>query len=183
MSKREADDLMSISITFLKNNGYLYGSRSGVIYWTFGSSEKRVSIGITSFVLGNNPYIKFGYSQLEDDGTRKNFDYAVHLLETPCNFGGYRYWFKCINCGRCVGVLYKDGDYFACRHCYDLTYRSRNESKRVRSSPIFRALDLVNDFDDLKAILKRSHYAGKPTRKQRKMDKLRRKIAINNFLL
>ncbi len=47
---------------------------------------------------------------------------------TPCNFGGWRPWFICGNCGRRVAVIYAGGKYFACRHCYDLTYRSCQES-------------------------------------------------------
>ena len=31
---------------------------------------------------------------------------------------------------RRVGVLYLDGVYFGCRHCYDLTYKCQKESGR-----------------------------------------------------
>jgi hypothetical protein len=56
----------------------------------------------------------------------------VPLDWTPCHFGGERPWFICGNCGRRVAVIYGAGKYFACRHCYDLTYRSCQESdKRI----------------------------------------------------
>ena len=52
----------------------------------------------------------------------------ISLGWTSCNYGGRRPWFICGNCGRRVAVLYGAGKYFACRHCYDLTYRSCQES-------------------------------------------------------
>jgi hypothetical protein len=52
----------------------------------------------------------------------------VPLDWTPCHFGGERPWFICGNCGRRVAVIYAGGKYFACRHCYDLTYTSCQES-------------------------------------------------------
>lgn len=65
----------------------------------------------------------------------KTFDYCVEIATTPCNFGGVRRWFICpavkdgIPCGRRVGKLYipPNGKYFACRTCYNLTYRSCQE--------------------------------------------------------
>ena len=59
---------------------------------------------------------------------------------TLCNYGGKRPWFICGNCGRRVAVLYGAGKYFACRHCYDLTYRSCQESDG-RFSKFFRNYD------------------------------------------
>ncbi len=53
---------------------------------------------------------------------------TVSLSWTSCHFGGRRPWFICGNCGRRVAVIYGAGKYFACRHCYDLTYRSCQES-------------------------------------------------------
>jgi len=52
----------------------------------------------------------------------------VSLTWTPAHFGGRRPWFFCGNCGGRVAILYGAGKYFACRKCYDLTYRSCQES-------------------------------------------------------
>lgn len=60
--------------------------------------------------------------------------YNVPIVSTPCRFGGKRYWFMCPGlrsdnsaCGRRVGKLYKPhhARLFLCRHCHDLSYRSR----------------------------------------------------------
>lgn len=65
---------------------------------------------------------------------------AITIDWIPCNYGGRRPWFICGNCGRRVAVLYGAGKYFACRHCYDLTYRSSQESDS-RFSKFFRNYD------------------------------------------
>ena len=55
----------------------------------------------------------------------------VRVAWTPCHFGGRRPWFLCLGrgCGRRVAKLclpLRGGaSYYLCRHCHDLTYRSR----------------------------------------------------------
>ena len=59
--------------------------------------------------------------------------YPVALDWTPCPFGGARPWFRCPlvvggePCGRRVRILYRPwgARYFGCRHCYGLSYRTR----------------------------------------------------------
>lgn len=62
----------------------------------------------------------------------------IELTWTDCNYGSIRPWFICPgynghSCGRRVAILYYNGLYFRCRHCFDLTYQSRNESRFDRS--------------------------------------------------
>ena len=59
----------------------------------------------------------------------------INFVSTPCFYGGHRWWFRCPVsvrdnvCTRRVGVLYLgEGEYFGCRHCYNLTYSSSKES-------------------------------------------------------
>ena len=68
-------------------------------------------------------------------GHKTELDYKVRLVSAPCYYGGHRWCFLCpltIDgnvCNRRVGVLYlSDGEYFGCRHCYNLTYTSSKES-------------------------------------------------------
>lgn len=57
---------------------------------------------------------------------QSNSTHAVRVLETPCNFGGTRYWFGCTRCGnRCAKLFLRNGR-FACRACQRLRYRSQS---------------------------------------------------------
>lgn len=67
---------------------------------------------------------------------------------TPCNYGGHRPWLICMNCGRRVAVLYLGGKYFACRHCYNLTYTSCQESDK-RFSQCLRNNEDFGGVEDL----------------------------------
>jgi hypothetical protein len=61
----------------------------------------------------------------------KTVTQQVPITWTDCHFGGRRPWFVCSvysdgqHCGRRVAVLYGAGNYFACRHCYELAYESQ----------------------------------------------------------
>ena len=172
--KTEADGLEKISTRFLKENGYFSSSwRSGTITWTSGWSETKSSVSIQVSVMDDEGYLRIYYTQTDrGTGEKKDFDFKIPLLTTPCNYGGKRYWFKCPwykngqYCGRRVGVLYKNGDYFACRHCYNLTYSSRNASAR------YKGFVSIPDLENQEEKVKRTYYAGKPTKKYRKLLKM-----------
>jgi hypothetical protein len=55
---------------------------------------------------------------------------SVHVVQTDCRFGGYRFWFLCpaTGCGKRVAILYlgSSGD-FACRSCQKLAYATQFE--------------------------------------------------------
>ncbi len=61
----------------------------------------------------------------------KQYNYTVNLDKTPCNYGGYRYWYLCPNCNKRVGVLYCAGIY-VCRHCIGANYESQLNRERDR---------------------------------------------------
>jgi hypothetical protein len=73
----------------------------------------------------------------------EDVEQPVYLTWTPCNLGGKRPWFVCPGvvsgryCDRRVAILYSAGRYFLCRHCYDLTYRSKQASDRL--GPLHKA--------------------------------------------
>jgi hypothetical protein len=83
------------------------------------------------------PWVRLYYTFTE---SQVKIDYRIRLQITHPRLGGLRWWFTCplvVNgcaCSRRVGKLYllPGGRYFGCRHCYDLTYTSCQESdKRV----------------------------------------------------
>ena len=162
----------------LKQLGFLNGFRSGNLSWTNNQGEKMGAIDMAVSTLPDDMYIRFSYIQTDrDTDEKKNFNYRNQIVTTPCNYGGVRYWFICgltVNgkyCGKRVRTLYKNGDYFGCRHCYNLSYDSRNESRHFRSGP-FAVLALSDKVEKLQEQIKRPYYAGKPTRKQRRLEKL-----------
>ncbi|MCB9809286.1 hypothetical protein H6776_02720 [Candidatus Nomurabacteria bacterium] len=182
MSKQEADNLKSISIAFLNKHDYFCGWRSGTITWTrsgmWGESKNSVSISV-SVTDEDDRYLKITYTQTDNwSEEKKDFEYKIPLTTTPCNFGGKRYWFICpwykngVYCGNRVGTLYKGGDYFACRHCYELTYKSRNQNRRNSYFPVFNVLDLSERIEELENEITVRYYNGKPTKKYKKLLKL-----------
>lgn len=178
--RTEADSLKRVSVYWLKKNGYFRDSYVfGGIKWTNKWSEES-SIGLDCNITEEEKYIRLHYNQTDNEGKQNNFDYRVKLVTTPCHFGGFRYWFLCpctVNekyCGRRVGVLYKAGDYFACRHCYNLTYSSRN------ASGVFRYGGNVSfpELEEMRAKIKRLTYKGKLTRKYRSYIKKENKLTL-----
>ncbi len=179
MSKTETDELKKIETSFLKKHDYFSGWKSGLITWTSSWSQNKNSVSVEVSTLESDNYLRIHYTQTDRDTEEKeNFDYKIPLTTTACNYGGKRYWFICpwyksgVYCGKRVGVLYKDGDYFACRHCYNLTYASRNLSGKYKMFGNVTAPDV----DKARERVKRTHYKGKPTRKYlsylRKEDRL-----------
>ena len=184
--KTEADDVKKIKASFLRKHEYFCGWRSGTITWTSGWSEDKSSVGIEASVMNGENYLRIHYTQTDNDSEeKKRFDYKIPLTTTPCRFGGKRYWFICPwykngnYCGRRVGVLYKDGDYFACRHCYDLTYSSRKVNRFYRFHPLFSILNAEEKIEELEKQIKTPYYRGRPTRTQRRLERLYRQIGIN----
>lgn len=55
----------------------------------------------------------------------KQYEYDIPLTTTKPNYGGVRYWFKCINCSNRVSVLYCAGVY-VCRHCIGAKYQTQH---------------------------------------------------------
>lgn len=167
--KREADGVKKISTQYLNEHDFFCGWRSGLMTWTDKWSDTKSVIGVEVKTMNDENYLRVSYTQTNrNTGEKNDFDYKIPILTTPCNYGGKRYWFICPMskngkyCGRRVSILYKNGDYFACRHCYNLTYASRNVGGRYKG--FVSALGL----DEMLEKIKRTHYRGKPTRKYKR---------------
>lgn len=187
--KDEADWLNKLDISWLKAQGYLDGWKSGTITWTRG--EYKTSIGITVNVSSyeQSGYANLYYTHTGRDNVKTKIDYKVELTTTPCNFGSVRYWFVCtlysngVYCGRRVRTLYCGGKHFGCRHCYNLSYMSRNQNTRYKHFPLFRAIEIGSRIDKLRERIKRSHYGGQPTRLRRRLEWLYRQMAFYSRFL
>lgn len=189
--KIESDSLKKIQTWWLKRHGYLDEDcwKSGGIKWTNGWSDTESSVSISVDTYHEDRHLRITYTKKSQEGDKKDFDYKIPLTFTPCYYGGKRYWFICpwyangIYCGRRVSVLYLGSDYFGCRHCYDLTYESRNENRRYKMYHLFSLLSDSQKMEDLENQVKRDYYGGRPTRKQRQLDKLYSKMLYRNMLL
>jgi len=186
MSKIEADGLNRISVKFLRKHGYLTRGLWGGISWTGAYGNGGSSVGVQTDIVSEPGYLRVFYTRTDTEtGEKRNFDYRVPLTTTPCHFGGKRYWFVCPwyrngkYCGKRVGVLFQAGEYFACRHCYDLRYHSQLENRRGRFSGLTRVFDLEEKVEKLREQIKRPYYAGKPTRKMQKLFRLGGMLAAN----
>lgn len=170
--KEEADSLKKIAIWWLKKNGFLDGGwRAGGIKWENSWTGAESSVDISVVISSGDQYLRISYTKTTQDGNSEDFDYEIPLTTTPCYFGGKRYWFICPwytngkYCGRRVGVLYLGGKYFACRHCYNLTYNSRNLGGIFK---IAGQTISIPELEKLESEVKRKFYAGRMTRKYRR---------------
>jgi len=141
-SKSTVEDSTQLSIFKLKEFGLLEGFSGTTLTWTRRLSGRKSSIGIV--VATEDLYAKVNYTITDrNTGEKTNCDYKIPLVTTPCHFGGVRYWFICplakngTYCVRRVGTLYlaPGATYFACRHCYNLSYESRNEPRLALRCP------------------------------------------------
>lgn len=128
--KRVVEDCLSISITDLCHDGILKQTVGRWVWRGRGSS-----IGFAVNAQGGNPSLRLQYTHFGAP-----IDETIRMVMTRPNWGGVRWFFLCplsVNgqpCRRRVGKLYlpPGGNLFGCRHCYDLSYRTRQEyDKRV----------------------------------------------------
>lgn len=125
------DECKSISVFFLRQHNFFAGMRSGGIKWSCAGVTTGSAMVFVSTVTKRAEYIQFKYTYTDNrSGESIELDYKVSLESTPCHFGGRRWWFLC-PCGRRVGVLYRVGKNFRCRHCHNLVYESSREHRSL----------------------------------------------------
>ncbi len=187
--KDTVENCRSVSISFLRKHGYLDEPcyMSGGIAWKNYLGEETSSIGITVSTMDGESYVRFQYTTTKrDTGEKTKYDYKVQLTTTPCNFGGVRYWFICplskngVYCGRRVAKLYKapGASCFGCRHCYNLSYESRNESRLGRFGQLGYLLKAERQMEELSGKIKRDFYDGKPTKKYGRLLRMQNRLNV-----
>lgn len=56
----------------------------------------------------------------------KKHAYSISIDKRPCNYGGYRCYFKCPLCQTRMRILYlEENSMFLCRKCLNLAYQSQ----------------------------------------------------------
>ena len=138
--KTRVDEARSIDILDLQRNN-VFSKRPDIV-WTarwYRGEDLTASI---SYRLETGGYgiegVRFLYTVTDNNsGEKKDFNYVIPLVSTPCNYGGVRWWFICplvINgwvCNRRCRIVYMppSAEYFGCRECYQLTYESRQRHR------------------------------------------------------
>jgi hypothetical protein len=129
--KTTTEGCRSLDIRRLHREGLL---KSGHRFsWCWRRAEQKVA---SIKVLVYQDYVVLSYRHRSGPGGEwEEVMEPIALQWTPCNFGGERPWFICpgVACGRRVAILYRQGKYFLCRHCYDLRYESQREDKMDRA--------------------------------------------------
>ena len=172
--KATVEESANLSIFRLKALGLLQGHCSSTLTWTRSKSGQKTSVAVTVDVL-DEPYVNLSYTLADhNSGNTTDYDYDVSLDATACNFGGERYWFVCPSCGVRAGVLYRapGNEYFWCRDCSNLSYRSRNCSGWEQLCSVARRVET------LQSKVRRQVYRGKPIKKVQKLLGLQRKAEI-----
>lgn len=158
--KSEVEDYQRLSI---KGLGAFNCYSACNVYW--GEGENRPSIQVISDPEEKQITLDYKYRNHGEDWIPTR--YAVRLSQSPCHFGGYRWFFLCPRCNKRVAHLYHVGSMFTCRHCNNLTYQSRN---KTRGSVYLysRFFDYEDKADRLyQGKRSQTHYNNQPTRRYR----------------
>lgn len=172
-----ADSQHKISIYYLRKHDFLSGYMGGSLNWS-SRGEETGSIGIEVRISNEENFARLHYIITRRSNDKKDsFNYKVSIVSTDCYFGGKRYWFICpaSGCGRRVAKLYQGQDIFACRHCYNLTYASRNENPTYRNYP-YREILLRNKVDEIERTMKKRTYKGKLTKKHMRIRRIQKRM-------
>lgn len=143
-SRWTVEECRCLDVEVMHREGVLV-SPPGTRWWvvfkdTDGGAEATLTLGYT--VVGNpGGGIALRINGKPTDGqAESNFAYLIEISTSRPRLGGRRHWFRCpvtrdgVLCGKRVGRLYlpPEQQIFACRVCYNLTYRSaQTHDKRV----------------------------------------------------
>jgi len=116
-----------IDIRWLKKKSLLQPGIIGSLHWV----RNGIEYGNIDFQIKNDRMVLL-YNVRQPGGEWNRVEQTVFFDKTPCHYGGHRWWFLCYRCDRRVVAIYAAGKYFLCRHCYGLTYRSRQETRYDR---------------------------------------------------
>jgi hypothetical protein len=128
-------------------------------WYTASTGERTSAIGYEVCTLDMAaPWLWLSYTFT---ATGDAVDYVIELTTTQPRFGGLRWWFLCPlprrggPCSRRVGKLYlpPQARYYGCRHCYNLTYTSCQESRKYDSLFRFMARNTAWDVATVKQVM------------------------------
>jgi hypothetical protein len=122
--------------------------------WTYRSGGSFTVSYYVDTADMESPSVRLSYTWVwTSTREQESASYRVLLTTTRPRFGGLRWWFVCPlrvdgrECSRRVGKLYLPprDRYFGCRHCYELTYTSCQESHKYDG--VYRLLARYTGYD------------------------------------
>jgi hypothetical protein len=144
------------------NYGYLKKGNivSGTVNQRFRNSGRFLSTDIVS----TNDTVAVSF-KINDEIVK----YKIPIIYSDCNYGGVRPWFQCpnFNCNKRVGKLFLRGEYFLCRHCFNLAYETKNMSEafrllekaqNIRERPGAESLSTMDPFPPPKGMHYKSYF-------------------------
>ena len=152
--KTTVEECLTIDVFSLNRKGMLDGREyKGTMSWEYKFSGRIESVNIA--LIPRSEHENSDVTLIIDyyaDGNGMESQHVkmrIPLVSADCFFGGYRYWFQCPYCGRRVAKLYKPRNQsrFACRHCHDLSYRSRQQYDK-RIAKLIREPWLISGYID-----------------------------------
>jgi hypothetical protein len=116
------DEVKRLDVRWLHQHGYLtWWPR--LVTWHCGEHPAG-SISVSLQPEG----VVLEYRCRVSGGDWESVRQVITLDWTSCHYGGQRPWFRCPGCRRRVAILYGEGKWFLCRHCYRLPYGSQQET-------------------------------------------------------
>jgi len=118
------DDMRFLDVRMLQSEGLLIPGN------TFGRNWMHRGQKVASILIGVlDDRVLLCYQQSWRGAPWTKCLNTVMLSWTECHFGGKRPWWQCPACGRRVALLFSGRGNYACRHCFQLDYRSQRETQ------------------------------------------------------
>lgn len=185
MGKTIKENCRNISIYQFKEWGCFKSDyHAGSVVWTSYDNKKN---SVNYVIDLRERRFKLDYRiRSWGDEEWQDMNHTYPLVATPCNYGGLRWWFICsvyrsgVYCGRRVAKLYlgSGSNYFACRHCYDLSYGSRNKNYKGKYTFLTKFFDISKDIENLEKQIKIPIRAGRQTKKYTRLLKKERILGV-----
>ena len=173
--KNSIDDYpKTIDIKFLKKYLYLYkwiDYKKWGLYWKLWWKDNwNIWIEVNKGEI--TWYLRIYFTQTNHYWEKKELDYNIQLVSTPCNYWWVRRWFLCPCWWNRCSILYLQNNWiFASRKTLNLCYSEQKESKKYRYVT-YLIWKPFNDIYLLKDTIKYPYRNWKPTRKMRRVLKL-----------
>ena len=131
--KQKAEECRSLDVNRFHRDGCLKPGRHGNCVWSRDGEE----VGRIGYKAQDGRLV-LNYRVRQYGGDWEPITQSIRITHADCHYGGQRPYFSCpgvVNgqhCGRRVGKLFSGGQYFLCRHCYNIAYSSQSEARYDR---------------------------------------------------